>query len=149
MCTNWRKLTRTAKMLTLGIAGKRLFHSQLRTGIQWCSAAPRSGPSAFRLLAYGAMKGPSAGTGWRTLLCLAIPGSLAAYHMLRPSCMTAYCKQKQPVSVQRLILPANTSDKHQPFNWALFFKFVLPDIVLLLVAVSVSNMIILFYLFVK
>lgn len=72
---------------------------------------------------------------------LAVPGGLATYHALRPSYVAAYCKQKYPGGIQRLTPPTHLHlhDNQHPFNWSLFAKFILPDLILLLVAVGVSS----------
>lgn len=127
--------------------GGMLLSSSLRSGMRWClgvKAAP-SFQSTGLLRLYGVItKRANVGSGCRGIhvLYMSIPGGLAAYHLLKPSCVTAYCKQRQQsVSLQRLTTPLyHHSDTQQPFNWSLFLKFILPDALLLLVAVSVSIM---------
>lgn len=121
-------------------SGQRISHCHaLRGGLQWCLGV-RGTPLPHRipLRLYGTIKG-SVGRGWSTIVMyMAVPGGLAAYHMLRPSCLAVYCKQKQPIPIQDLATPTPSSGTQQPFNWTLFLKFILPDIILLVVAVGVS-----------
>lgn len=122
-----------------GRAGKRLLQSQLQSlfspSVQWSRYLKRfSGGLPLR--------GHSTAIGWRKrlLMYLAVPGGLATYHALRPSYVAAYCKQKYPGGIQRLTPPTHLHlhDNQHPFNWSLFAKFILPDLILLLVAVGVS-----------
>ena len=109
------------------------------SGLQWCSHVGRASLRSNKW--YGRLRGLHNVTktqrkGWK-LLYLAVPAGLTAHHVLKPSCVAAYCKQKQiPVGIKRL---ANTpSRRPQPFDWKLFLQFALPDLALLLVAVGVS-----------
>lgn len=116
---------------------KKLLQSQLlRSG--FCSCSRVTQYRSFRLQGVrDALCGQSKKGG--LLLLLAVPSGLTAYHILRPPCVAALCKQKQPlVPIQRLATIAST-ETQQPFNWTLFLKFVLPDVILLLVAVGVSR----------
>lgn len=113
--------------------GKKLLQFQFRSG----------GPRVvqYRSLRLQGVKDALCGQRPGLLLLLAVPSGLAAYHSLRPSCVAALCKQKQPlVPIQRLTATAST-EIQPPFNWALFLQFVLPDAVLLLIAVGVSSLV--------
>lgn len=115
------------------------FHG-LKSGLHGCfyvRGTPLPCRAALRL--YGGAQGAQVRGGWRLITqCLAVPSGLAAYHMLRPSSLAALCKQKHKPVPLRYLRPSSSSSSQQPFNWSLFAKFVLPDIVLLIVAVGVS-----------
>lgn len=108
-------------------AGKKLWQSQLRTGCsrhhtirRFCGGAWGRGHSSRGLL-----------------LNLTVPAGLTAYHVLKPPCLAvAACKQQQQWPVQRLATTASSVAAQPQLNWTRFLALILPDAILLLVAVA-------------
>ncbi len=92
---------------------------------------------------HGWSRGRGKGAAVWKVVGVVIPGSLAVYHMIKPLHHhggVAYCKHDHtPPSRHVLPLsPLKSHDEDQAFNWSLFIKFILPDAILLLVAVGVG-----------
>ena len=118
--------------------GKKSLYAQFRV------LRSQSHPNAlhrcpkWRRMIHGGAGGRSC-SGWVKQFGVAVPGSLAVYHVLKPVAhLTAHCKQNQHVPINRLSHAITLSDTFQGFNWSLFLKFILPDILLLMIAIGVS-----------
>ena len=111
----------------------------LRSCLQWrlgvkITPPPHRPPSRLFGVSVGRVRG-----SWATYL--AVPSGLALHNILRPSHVAVFCKQKQqqPLAVKYQGIRRSSTQEQQPFNWRLFLEFVLPDIILLVIAVGVSG----------
>lgn len=108
------------------VLGRKVVQSQLRTSLRRFFYLR---PKAARI------------DKWR-LIFVAVPGGLAAQRLIKSNVSAiAYCRSKQHhAPIKRLLDRLSTPpEQSQSFNWSLFARYLAPDILLLLVAVGVSD----------